>query len=425
MKIPALCAAGLLACNFLSAQPPVYLYLASHNETNDRSFHGLDYDNAADYAVIRNLAQAICDSVLAYDAAYVMMPESNFINACLKHENAHTNPEDLLQWADEHPQIEVEPHNHFSLTAGPGYNPYNYADLACLLDSCGLAAPRKLMGGFIWRNFNSPPVAEDWTAWQTPQPGHTFPGYQWQPQILWGGGSPGHVDDFEAFGVWRPAAPTIAGFGANNPDQPLVCLGNGCNNEFIITDTTDVALLANRVINLLDDIRNGTWPPEAFFSFKVMMNFRHLPSPGYVDKVGELLHRLQPYREAGYFVWATAEEAVAAWQDLHPSNEDHFLAGCDDFVISSDTPTLTGTMQEPIGAPNLEIFPNPARDWVRIKGGPEPCERVTFYDLFGRLLLQVKAPGQGEIRVDKLPPGVIVVAIEQRLTKSIHLMIKA
>ncbi|HMQ64052.1 MAG TPA: T9SS type A sorting domain-containing protein [Flavilitoribacter sp.] len=424
MKIPVLCAAGLLACNFLSAQPPVYLYLASHNETNDRSFHGLDYDNAADYAVIRDLAQAICDSVLAYDAAYVMMPESNFINACLKHENAHTNPEDLLQWADKQPQIEIEPHNHFSLTAGPGYNPYNYADLAYLLDSCGLTPPRKLMGGFIWRNFNSPSVTEDWTLWQTPQPGHTFPGYTWQPQILWGGGSPGHVDDFEAFGVWRPAAPTIAGFGANDPDQPLVCLGNGCNNEFIITDTTNVELLANRVINLLDDIRNGAWPPDAFFSFKIMMNFRHLPSPGYVDKVGELLRRLQPYREAGYFVWATAEEAVAAWQDLHPSTDDHFLAGCGDFTISSDAPTLTGLNHDLYNHVPLKVFPNPAGDWVRLQAGSEPIERIRFYDLFGRLLLQVNDPESGEIRIGNLPSGIIVVIAENRLQKTAVRMIK-
>lgn len=416
MKKNASLVIGILLTLTVSAQTPVYLYLASHNETNDQVYHGLNYGNAAHYASIRGVVKSLCDTVVSLDAAYVMMVESNIINANLAHEAAAVNETDLLQWADEQSQIDVEPHNHFVPLPGPAYNPYNYADLAYLLDSCGLAYPRRVMGGFIWRNFNSPAVSQDWTQWQTPQPGHTYPHYSWQPQIIWGGGSPGHINDYEAFGIWRPSAPTIAGFGMHNPGQPLVCLGGGCNDGFVLWDTTTVDLLSNRVINLIQEMKSRNWPQDTFFSIKVMMNFRHFMSPGYVSKVAALIRNLEPYREAGDFEWKTINEIYAAWQEAHPSAADYFIVSCDSMHISSAEPVVTGLQ----GHSNayftpLRVYPNPVSTMLYIDSELSGVGEVLITDARGifRWRQRIQAHDSTvNVDVNNWSPGLYFVFIQ-------------
>ena len=365
------------------AQVPAYIYFASHNEMNDASYHGLNYDNAVQFATMRQHVRAVCDTIIAHDARYVMQVESNFILACLAHDAAATTASDILQWADATPQIDVEPHNHFNDNAGAGiqYNPYNYADLAYLLDSCGLPPPRRLMGGFIWRDFSNPPVSEDWTVWQTPQNGNTYAQYAWQPDFLWGGGSPGHQDDYNAFGIWQPTAPTTTQFGQHNPEQELVVIGGGCGEDFVLWDTTNATLLANRVISLLSHINSRTWAEDTFFTFKIMMNFRSMPALGYTDSLSKLLYLLKPYQQNGILQYKTVNELYAIWQEQHPDADAHFVMPCDSVFYSSEPPTACG------GTANysLQFMGNGTGDIDRLK---IPIDPPTKADLGSNFTLE-------------------------------------
>lgn len=347
------CLVGYLCNNDLQAQNvPVYIYFGSHNETTDIIYHGLDYNDEADYNTMRNYVKQVCDTIIAHDARYEMMLESNFILACLQHENACTNPYDLIEWADNTPQIEVQPHNHFK-PFGTNANPYNYADLCYLLDSCGLSSTSEVMGGFIWRNFTSPSVPQDWTQWQTPQPGFTFPDYSWQPTLLWGGGSPNHIDDYNAYGIWKPQAPTLTGFGTHNPLGSLVNFGTGCGEEFILWDTTNVVLLAYRIMNFVDSVQvHFAGAPNAFFNMKIMMNFRSFPSAGYAAKVGQLISLIQPYFCLGKMEWKGIMETYQIWQALHPNANDYFNSRCENTVTISNNPHYTGNIPVTINGTN-------------------------------------------------------------------------
>lgn len=337
---------------------PIYIYFASHNETNDATYHGLNYSNAANYATMRSYVQQVCDTIIAYDARYEMMLESNFILGCLQNENAATNANDLIQWADNTAAIEVQPHNHFK-PFGTNANPYNYADLCHLLDSCGLSSTSEVMGGFIWRNFTSPTVNEDWTAWQTPQPGFTFPAYTWKPTLLWGGGSPNHIDDYNAYGIWKPQAATSTGFGIHNSIGALTNFGSGCGDDFILWDTTNVTLLANRILNFADSLNaHFANVPNAFFSIKIMMNFRNFPSAGYVVKVGQLIRLIQPAICSGKFQWKGIVDTYQQWAAAHPNNSDYYNLRCENTVTISNAP-------------------NTATYTVALNGNPATCTNAT------------------------------------------------
>ena len=396
-------------------QVPVYLYFASHNETTDQNFHGLNYADPSDYATMRGYIQQVCDTLLHYGMAYDMMLESNFILGCLKNENAATNPGDLIEWVSQQPGFSVQPHNHFK-PFGMGANPYNYADLVHLLDSCGVDSAY-VMGGFIWRSFTNPvAVNEDWTPWQTPQPGFSFPGFRWRPSLLWGGGSPNHIDDYNAYGIWKPKAATSTQFGEHDPSKTLVNFGGGCGEEFVLWDTVNETMLAYRILNFADSVQTHySDNPATFFNMKVMMNFRHFSSPGFAQKLGKLLQLIQPYLHNGKIEVAGIIQTWQAWQSLHPAADEFFNLECAESVtISSKKPLfLSSGTQEPWT--KLTVSPNPVADILQISENPEP---VQAYNLYGEMM-PVNQTAANQISVAEWPNGVYFLRIGRSLCKII------
>lgn len=389
----------------MAQTPTIHLYFASHNETTDQQFHGLNYNTPLDYSLMRAHVRRVCDTLLAHGAPYDMMLESNFILGCLKNENAASNSDDLIEWASRQPGISVQPHNHFK-PFGVGTNPYNYADLVYLLDSCGVDTAY-VMGGFIWRNFTNPVmVNEDWTAWQTPQPGFTFPAARWRPTLLWGGGSPNHIDDFDAYGIWKPQAATSTGFGQHDPNKILVNFGGGCSEDFVLWDTTEATLLAYRIMNFADSVRAHYGDtPDAFFNMKVMMNFRHFASPGYAEKLGLVLRQIQPYITAGKIQYHGILDTWSAWQALHPDPEAYYALRCENAVtISNATPNgLSTTITEPVS--RALIYPNPASELVFF---PETLTDVVVYSFSGQEKTRVNG-ASGQLSVAHLEPGLYLM----------------
>jgi hypothetical protein len=347
----------------LSAQNmPVYLNINSHNETEDPS----DYSIQANYNQARQKIVEIADTIASNNARWNMQVESNFILACLAHESAGTNPNDLLDSLDALNEIEVDPHNHFDFID----NPYNYADLAYLLDSCGLASPRKNIGGFLYQ------TGPDWMPYQSGDTGFTFTNYIWHPNVVWGGGSPGHVNDFNAYGIWKPNGPS-AQFSVHNPLRHLTCIGNGCSN--VITDSTAVMDNINQIIDLINYISTQQYDPNAYWTASIQFNFRDLQMAGLADSISKIIHTLQPYVNSGQVVWMTLTEKYDNWYNLHTNVNDHFLQTCDTLPLS--TPELQL-------ASGVVMFPNPATSVVQISSSQDPVTSIAVYDMNGKVMIR-------------------------------------
>lgn len=347
----------------LSAQNmPVYLNINSHNETTDPS----DYSVAVNYYQARGVIKQIADTVASNNARWNMQVESNFILACIDHETAGSNPNDILDSLDALNEIEVDPHNHFNIST----NPFNYADLAFLLDSCGLASPRKNIGGFLWQ------TGPDWMPYQIGDTGFTFTNYIWHPNVVWGGGSPGHVNDFNAYGIWKPSGPS-AQFSVHNPMRNLTCIGNGCSN--VITDSTSVNDNINNIINLINYISTRPYDPNAYWTASIQFNFRDLQMPGLADSISKIIHSLQPYVNSGQVVWMTLTEKYDNWYNTHTNVNDYFLETCDTLPLS--TPELQL-------ASGVVMFPNPATSVVQISSAQDPVTSIAVYDMNGKVMIR-------------------------------------
>jgi hypothetical protein len=340
-----------------SAQAPVYLNLGSHNEINDPLHYNTVY---IDYESTKTRLLEIADTVAHYGARWNMQVESNFIRGCVAFDTARTNPNNFLNWADAQTYIEVDPHNHFIL---PFVNPYNPTDLNCLLvDSCLLGTPRKNLGGFIWRDFTSPPcttdMAENWSHYNTgSENGNKFPGQTWRPTVLWGGGSPSHCEDANTLGIWKPQDATSANFYTHTPGNYEVVIGSNCGDNYVIFDTSDV----NHVIQHVADVVNYAQvygnDSSDFYTITVMFNFRDLTSAGMIDKISAFIRGMETYQNQGKVIWATLTEKYDTWYATH-TNDEKFIKQCTDMNLGDELIDIS---------PMVTVFPNPADDRIQIR----------------------------------------------------------
>ncbi len=403
----------------LNAQTvPVYIYFASHNETDDVTYHGLNYNNSSDFGNMKTFVEQVCDTISFYNASYEMMLESNFILGALNHDNAYVSSADIIEWADNQPNIEVQSHNHWDPSGMPP-NAYNSTDLVYLLDSCGVDTA-EVLGGYIWKDFGS--VTEDWTQWQTPQPGYVFANApDWMPTLLWGGGSPLHVNDYEAYGIWRPSAPTTMGFGVHDEFASLVNFGNGCGQEFVIDDTTTAEQMAYRVINFVDSLHakyDGN--PDAFFNLKIMFNFRYLPESGYIDKIGTVLSIIDPYVQAGRMEYKGILDIYSEWQTLHPSDADYFISLCDTTVDQSIAPPQDlGFNENQYADSEFIMFPNPTTGNLKIQFSDNETHQITICDVSGRQVMNFQITSDETADLNELNAGIYFVKADNSNVKQL------
>ncbi len=392
---------GCIITTTMCAQNPVHFRIHSHNEIQDIQ-KGIDYTVATTYNNIKTVVYRIRDTVQKYQARWNMQVESNLVRGCLLNDNAYSSATDMLQSMDSHSLIEVDPHNHLNLAPGMNYNPYNYADVAHLLDSSGLTPPRTNVGGYLYKNTDwTYPTTDDWTQWKNGLKGNTFTSYTWTPTTLWGGGTPGHVADFNAFGVWRPAGTNSVTFGNNDPSG-LINIGNGCK-KWSIEDTTNVTALYNYVSSYIEWCYAQPTGTNTFYTASATMNFRGFLSVAIVDSVSKFIRSMDGLKKQNKIIWENLSDTRATWLTVHSNANDYFVVQCTGIVLGID--------QDKLNKKGFGFYPNPASDEITVLNQSGKNE-IKIYDMPGNLLLS-ESSEKNETTVDikRLPKGVYLIAV--------------
>lgn len=377
----------------LHAQSPLYLHLNSHSETTDPYYYAGD---SLDYALITGVAHAIADTVNALHAAWNIQVDANYILGDLHWGHAADSADDFLEWADASPYLEVNAHNHFDSTD----NPYNYADLTHLLDSCGIFPTSHVLGGFFWQLPDA-----DWLPYENPVHGFAFPDYVWQADLLTGGGSPDHLSDNDDFGVWRPAGATALSFIANDSTKHLVNIGSGCKDLISFINGASVHDVLAGIQEIIDWIAMQPDDPDAFYTAHIMLNFREFALPGYADSIGRIIAGLQADADAGKIIWSTLSHTYASWLSFHPSPSDYFHRSCD--LSASGLPSPDN------GTDLLRIYPDPASSFLYIHA-PQAVSRVALYALTGALVSDAEPPRETQLYYalpPDLPDGMYILEV--------------
>lgn len=266
---------------------PVYVSLVIHLE---ESFP----QNARAFARTRGDLLEIADFCLQHQLRFNLQTDWAFMTAMQQFETpemrAQTGGKNLLLYLREDCGMEIDPHSH--------EHRYNYADLAFLLDSCGIEVSN-IAGGLI----AAPAELSQLERFQAPIKGKNFD-YVWQPDYLWGGGTPNHRDEPAASGIWFPLD---RGHYYENGDGSSVSIPaiGGYTGE--ISD----------IYKLVDKIAGGQAPAGHCYTACIMFNQGRLKQD--LLLLQEEISRLEQMQAEGSIRFVSLQELIQVWQTDYDS----------------------------------------------------------------------------------------------------------
>ncbi len=186
--------------------------------------------------------------------------------------------------------FEVDPHAHET--------EYNYADVAYLIESLGVA-PSSTTGGFL----ADPPEESKLEYLWGPITGAQYPDYIWQAGILWGGATLFHIGEEHlwASGVWRPMDGDH--FLDHDDGAPLPYIG-GYGSRW---ETLE---------ELLGMQAGGELDPDRIHTCTIFVGQKNLLIPGYT---GQFAQSIQDYDAAGIIRWVGLAQVIEIWETEYGS----------------------------------------------------------------------------------------------------------
>ena len=277
------------------SQTPVYLTFTTHNEDAE------PYNNFNYYRTRRNFIVQLADSIVAKGAKWNFQSDWRFLLAVKNFDTGsvvlNTNGKNIIKWLIEDRGIDCDPHSHESSL-------YNYADVAYLHSQLGIT-PSNVVGGFLYDTVIN---GNNWENLENGLYGRYYTSYFWQPDILWGGGTPNHVNDPQNFGVWKPQS--MANYYTHDTSKHLTLIGNGCNNK--IYDTSVVTTSVQRIRNLVNAITYNAFPDSGFYTATVHTQIGSL-NASQILKVVQFIDSVKSMVTAGEVIWKNLDDIFEIW----------------------------------------------------------------------------------------------------------------
>ncbi len=291
----------------LSSQyPVVYVSIFTHAEQKNSYTPDFTTDEDAFWEqrqLVVDFAQMLYEKGVAYD----YQSDWNFLEAALKfdHGTEETHGKNFLQYLSEDLGVSVDPHNH------TGQSEYNYADVAYLIEQLGVE-PTGVVGGYLVLPLENS-VLE--TLWK-PVEGNVYD-YTWTPEILWGGGTEGHVNDesLEISGLWRPQ--DAEHWTTHDPDAPLAVVGNYVNGW-------------NNLDELLAAQEDGTLEQGKMYTISIDAH-QKLLSQDFIAAFADQIDAYQKYADEGRIVWSSIPDTYETWVTQYEETPSQF------FYLGEDT----------------------------------------------------------------------------------------
>lgn len=344
--------------------PPVYMTLASHNEDNS------NWTTFSFYKPKRDLLVQLANIVQTKGAAWSFQSDWKFLLGVMMFDTgsvvSNTNGKNLIKWMVEDKGIFCDPHSHEA-------NGYNYADVAYLHQQLGIT-PTKVVGGFLYDTVIN---GNNWENFESGIYGRMYPSYFWQPDILWGGGTPLHVADPYPLGAWKPKS--MADYYTHDSTKHLVLLAHGCENH--IEDTSNIYYNTEILRNIVRQLDNGRLPDSGFYPAFSIFNVGDL-NASRVTKISQFIDSVNALTAGGRVQWKSLTQIYNIWNSTY--NKRPYRIMCEDIPLAVEQ---TGTT-----VPNeyylSQNYPNPFNPATKINFQlPERTfAEMRIYDIKGSLV---------------------------------------
>lgn len=314
----------------LFSQSVVYFNFVSHNEESS------EWNNAFYYTANRERLISLANYFQEQKITWNLQSDWVYLSNVLSQETpvltSTTDNKNILRWLHEEKGVEMDPHAHESQ--------YIYPDVVKLMDSVGLPES-KIMGGTIYNDSNGINI---WTNLSDGQYGIIFPGFFWQPDYIWGAGTPNHTDDPKYFGVWNPHG--TSDFFTHDPEQHLHYLATGCDIK--IKDTTSVSSVMEQLHQFMQNVEDGSYPP-GFYMQTIFFEQGDLNNDSVYNKVIAVADSINAIIAGGAAEWKTLSAMYTAWETDYASSV--FQWECGEEVTA---------IHQPRSENDFKIWPNPS-----------------------------------------------------------------
>ncbi len=381
--------------------PPVYVVLFTHIEDNCPPEPLGSPQSKQNYFSWRNKTMAVANLFLKHHVKWVFEPDWTFLVAALMYETdsviATTNYKNLLRYLKEDLQVTIDPHSH-------EHRGYNYTDVAHLLDSLGVGGST-VIGGHVWDP--DLPQFQNWDRFREPVSGSKFPWARWQGDILMGSATPGHTNDPQVSGVWRPRDKYH--FFEDDPVGNIINVG-----QYRETESGDYASFINHVVELMTLYTSHIVPTNSMLTISTHLSPTEISAlQGLRAIENSLLLPLVELQRQGKVKITDFTSLVADWKTFFGAQA--FIHDASNSVAVNDNRrSLPQTMTL------FQLYPNPFNPTTTIRFSlPKPGHvTLKILDLLGKELaiLTDRELEAGEHSViyaaNDLPSGVYFVQIK-------------
>lgn len=376
-----------------SQLPKLYINFVSHNEENYSYLI-----NPVDFYSMRPRLIQMAQLTTIKGAKWHLGSDHIMLRAVLEHDTGsvqnNTNNQNVLRFISSSfvNNVECDPHAHESL--------YNNVDVAYLHDSLGVN-PGVVMSGFLYDQLQS---GHDWQDYQNPVAGEMFPNYTWAPEIIWGAATPGHTNDPDDFGIWKPQSMTS--FFSHDDSKHLINYGQGC--KILVKDTSNISYIMDQVRYIVNAIQTGSAPSNGFYCTSIFFSENNLSSPNFISlKMDNLMDSINVLVAQNKVEWMFIPDIVENWKNVY--NEQAFIMDCDLTVVSS-------VPDKQIQPNNWGLTPNPSGDqtsfWTSLEMNNA---KLSIYNSLGEKQKTIEGINGKSILIQKenLPNGIYFVHVEQ------------
>lgn len=400
--LPALCFTILLtfASQEIFAQGKIFIYLNSHNEDNIGYLNSIGGYNI--YTQSRSALVQYAALTKAKGAKQNWGSDHIALRAIAQYDTGttlnSTNGKNLCRWMNEDMGIECDPHSH--------ENTYNYGDVAYFMNQLGVT-PSGNISGFLFGQLQN---GHSWEDYEDGIQGDSFPAYTWYPKVLWGGGSPNHIDDLNYYGCYKPKS--MVEINAHDASKNLTLVGTGCTIK--IDDTSTVAYNMSIIHRLIDAVDNGTLPANGIYTQEIMSNEGKMRQPFFLPLISEMIDSVNVLVQQGKLEWAHISEIHNYWKTIYDSVP--FVYDCDFNEVIGLT---TGVKEFSVSGLQLTVCPNPTNGDLNVEVSDDLLgEEILVFDLSGRMVIRSEVRNlKSELNTSALMSGIYFVKSGNHITR--------
>jgi hypothetical protein len=194
--------------------------------------------------------------------------------------------------------------------------------------------------------------------------------------VLWGGGSPNHIDDLNYYGCYKPKS--MAEVNVHEPSKNLTLVSVGCHIK--MDDTSTIAHNMSIIHRLVDAVENGILPANGIYTQEIMCTESKMKNAYFLPLVSEMIDSVNVLVNQGKVQWAHLSEIKEYWKNEYDSVP--FVVDCDfNSVIA-----LPSAIQE-TSINQLKAYPNPVDNLIQVESSESLIgEDLYITDLSGRIL---------------------------------------